>query len=231
MANIILREKIRNPQNDDWITPFYVTDDNKIHINGFLTTNGAVNTNNINAKAIVGPELDENNNIVVDSKIAENAIIGDIYNNNDEYEYNSNDIKIVGNIANNAVQPRNIGKQAIKQYHLAKNAIQGGGINTDDDNIADASILGVKIKNNDITSTQIAENGIEGDYVDENGIFHQGNIANNAISSRNIKEGAVTKEHLQGEDLNTCISTIENSEEFLGTNKIVFNWKFFENFK
>ena len=34
MANIILKENIRNPQSqDDWITPFYVTDDNNIHIN------------------------------------------------------------------------------------------------------------------------------------------------------------------------------------------------------
>jgi len=234
MANIILKEKIRNPNpqsQDNWITPFYVTDDNNIHINGFLTYDNAVKTNNIDAKAITGPTLDEENNILVPSKIAENAIIGDIYNNNNEYKYNLDNVKIIGNIANNAIQPRNIGKQAVQQHHIAKKTIQGGGLDLDNDNIADGSILGTKMKDNTITSEKIATNGIKGDYIDENEVFYQGNIAGEAIWARNIKNGAVTKTHLQGDDLDTCISTIENSKEFSGSQKIIFNWKFYDNTK
>lgn len=65
MTDIILTQKIRDPregQEREWYSPFFITDDNEIHINGKLNSENAVNTKNIAAKAVTGNKIYSSNN-------------------------------------------------------------------------------------------------------------------------------------------------------------------------
>ena len=139
MANIILQEKIRNPQNqNDWITPFYVTNDNNIHINGFLATKGAVDTNNIKSNAITADKIPEKE--IGTSKIADDAITTD-------------------KIYPGAVTQDSLDSGAVSTTKIINSAVTADKINSSavtTDKIDNGAVTGVKIQNESITPDHLA---------------------------------------------------------------------------
>ena len=127
-TDIILEQKIRNPKEADrvneWISPFYITADEQVHINGFLSTKDAVTEETIAASAITAEKMygfnsqdTENDKKPVSQNTIQNGSITAraMYGNRDD-ETNESLIPIgTGTIQDNAVIDDKINNISIKK--------------------------------------------------------------------------------------------------------------------
>lgn len=195
MANIILTQKIRDPregQERKWYSPFFITDDNKVHINGKLNSENAVNTKNIVAGAVTGDKIYSSNNNE-ERPITKNHI------KNEEVTFeklNSNTIAKDRINPAKTLESRDLGPSSVGLLQMQKFEDE-----TDD---SERPVTSSSIKNGAITKNKIyATNDDNND--DDRPVF-ENNIRNGSITYKklygsNEEETQDNKKPVKGENI------------------------------
>jgi len=192
MANVILTQKIRDPrmgQERKWYSPFFITDDNKVHINGELNSENAVNTKNIATGAVTGNKIysSQNND---DRPITKNHI------KNGEITFEKLD---PNTIAKNRINPNaTLGSDDLGQGSVGSVQLQNYERDIDDGN---RPVTSNSIRNGAITKNKIYATSIDDDRpVIENNIKN-GSITYKKLYGSNNNEGIEDKKPVRGENI------------------------------
>ena len=174
MADIILTQKIRDPregQERKWYSPFFITDDNEVHINGKLNSKNAVNTKNIATGAVTGDKIYSSNNNE-ERPITKNHI------KNEEVTFEKLDSNT---IAKNRINP----EETLSSSDLGPSSVGLSQMQKFEDETDDSE--------RPITSSSIKNGAIT-----KNKIYATANDNDRPVIEDNIKNGSITYGKLYG---------------------------------